>query len=77
MKVAVAALLTVMTVPAYAAGLHHRAGIPPPYGGGYTPLACAASVFPAPRWCHCRCGSYVSIWRRARPVHRRRAIALD
>jgi hypothetical protein len=72
MRLIVAAVLAVLAVPAYAGGLCHRAGVLPPlYGGGFAPLDCAATVFPAPRWCRCRVSSRVaSITRRARAGHR-------
>jgi hypothetical protein len=62
MRLAVAALLAVLAMPAYAGG-----GLPPLIGGGYAPLDCAATVFPAPPWCHHCWGSRraVSTWRRA------------
>jgi hypothetical protein len=75
MKFAFVAVLAALAVPAHAGGLRHHLApasvLPPLYGGGYTPLACAATVFPAPRWCHCR-GSprAVSTARRARAAHR-------
>jgi hypothetical protein len=56
MRLIVAAVLAVLAVPAYAGGLCYRGsggGLPPLYGGGFTPLDCAATVFPAPRWCRC------------------------
>src|SRR5262245_2504554 len=74
MRLIVAAVLAVLAVPAYAGGLCHRAsggGLPQLYGGGYAPLDCAATVFPAPRWCRCGVSSRaVSIARRARAAHR-------
>jgi hypothetical protein len=74
MRLIVAAVLAVLAVPAYAGGLCYRAsggGLPPLYGGGYAPLDCAATVFPAPRWCRCRVSSRVaSITRRPRAAHR-------
>src|SRR6266545_7639153 len=74
MRLIVAAVLAVLTVPAFAGGLYHRAGggaLPPLYGGGFAPLDCAATVFPAPRWCRCRVSSRaVAITRRARAGHR-------
>lgn len=74
MRLTVAAVLAVLAVPAYAGGLCYRAGggaLPPLYGGGFAPLDCAATVFPAPRWCRCRVSSRViSITRRARAGHR-------
>jgi hypothetical protein len=49
MRLIVAAILAVLAVPAYAGGLCHRAGgLPPLYGGGYTPLDCAATARAAP-----------------------------
>jgi hypothetical protein len=58
MRFVLAALLTVLMVPAQAGSLRHYPGLllPPLYGGGYTPLDCAATVFPPPRWC--RWGSH-------------------
>ena len=56
MRLIVVAVLAVLAVPAYAGGLCYRGsggGLPPLYGGGFTPLDCAATVFPAPRWCRC------------------------
>jgi hypothetical protein len=74
MRLIVAAVLAVLTVPAFAGGLYHRAAggvLPPLYGGGFAPLDCAATVFPAPRWCHGRVSSRaVAITRRARAGHR-------
>jgi hypothetical protein len=72
MRLIVAAVLAVLAVPAYAGGLCHRAsGLPPLYGGGYTPLDCAATVFPAPRRCRCWVSPRgVSITRRPRAAHR-------
>jgi hypothetical protein len=48
MRLIVAAVLAVLAVPAYAGGLCRGSsgGLPPLYGGGYTPLDCAATVFP-------------------------------
>jgi hypothetical protein len=71
MRLTVAVLLAALAVPAHAGGLRHHAYggvIPPLYGGGYTPLDCAATVFPVrPLWCHhCwRSRRAVSTWRRA------------
>jgi len=67
-RLTAAALLAVLAVPAEAGGLRHHASIllSPLYGGGYTPLDCAATVFPPPRWC--RWGSHRRVLR-AR-VHR-------
>ena len=50
MRLIVVAVLAVLAVPAYAGGLCYRGsggGLPPLYGGGFTPLDCAATVFPA------------------------------
>jgi hypothetical protein len=74
MRLIVAAVLAVLAVPAYAGGLCYRAsggGLPPLYGGGFTPLDCAATVFPAPRRCRCSVSPrVVSITRRPRATHR-------
>jgi hypothetical protein len=74
MRLIVAAVLAVLAVPAYAGGLCYRGsggGLPPLYGGGFTPLDCAATVFPAPRWCRCGVSPrVVSITRRPRATHR-------
>jgi hypothetical protein len=52
-----AALLVALAMPAHAGARRHHGPsgvLAPLYGGGYTPLDCAATVFPAPRWCrHC------------------------
>jgi hypothetical protein len=67
MRLAVAAVFAVLlTVSAYAGS-----GVPPLIGGGYAPLDCAATVFPAPPWCH-RWGSHRVVRRmlhRGRPCH--------
>jgi hypothetical protein len=79
MRLTVAAVLAALAVPAYAGGLRHHlppgSGLPPLYGGGYTPLACAATVFSAPRGCR-RWGSPHAVSRRARAAHRVSGITL-
>ncbi|HXL50101.1 MAG TPA: hypothetical protein VN975_15055 [Xanthobacteraceae bacterium] len=73
MRLTVAALLAMLVVPAYAGALRHYPSplLPPLYGGGYTPLDGAATVFPPPRRCLCR-GSHrvVLHTRHARKAHR-------
>jgi hypothetical protein len=63
MRLAVIALLAMLIVPAHAGALRHYSGplLSPLYGGGYTPLDCAATVFPPPRWC--RWGSHRRVFR--------------
>jgi len=53
MRLVVAVLLAMPIVPAHAGALRPDPGplLSPLYGGGYTPLDCAATVFPPPRWC--------------------------
>jgi len=56
MRLAVAAFLLVLAGlvgPVQAGAPRHYPGplLSPLYGGGYTPLDCAATVFPPPRWC--------------------------
>jgi len=75
MRLIIAALLAVLAVPSHAGGLRHHppsgSVLAPLYGGGYTPLACAATVFPSPRWCHCRLSTRpVPTWRHGRAAHR-------
>jgi hypothetical protein len=52
MRFIVAVILAMLVMPA-----HAGSGVPPLIGGGYAPLDCAATVFPAPPWCH-RWGSH-------------------
>lgn len=46
--VLLAILMAALALPAHAGGFV----VPPLIGGGYAPLDCAATVFPAPPWCH-------------------------
>jgi hypothetical protein len=73
MRLVVAVLLAMLIVPAHAGALRPDPGplLSPLYGGGDTPLDCAATVFPPPRRCLCR-GSHRLVLhaRHARKAHR-------